>query len=88
MVNWTSTFNPASTSGISCKDPVLVPGQDAGRVEDRLSALGSAYLLTPRFLWECFTSRTIDLSPVPAALNPPCRYPAVGFPVRFLPRFM
>jgi hypothetical protein len=44
--------------------------------------------LAPRFLWECLTSRTVSPSPAPASSNPPCGFPAVGFPVRFLPRVM
>ncbi len=49
---------------------------------------GSAYPLAPRFLWECLTSGTINPFPVPAASNPPCGFPAVGFPVCFAARSM
>ena len=31
--------------------------------------LGWAYLLTPRFLWECLTSPTLSWSPSPATSN-------------------
>ena len=41
---------------------------------------GTAYPLSPRFLWECLTSRTVSWFPAPASSNPACRFPALGFP--------
>ena len=44
--------------------------------------------VTPRFLWECLTSQIVSWFPAPAASNPACRFPALGFPVRFRSRGM
>src|ERR1700756_3004277 len=46
-----------------------------------LRRLGLA--VTPRFLWECLTSRIVSWFPAPASSNPACRFPALGFPVGF-----
>src|SRR6266571_7390242 len=61
-----------------------------GGVGSRTGAVLRRFSLSvaPRFLWECLTSRTVSPFPIPAASNPPCGFPAVGFPARFLPRFM
>jgi hypothetical protein len=44
--------------------------------------------ISPRFLWECLTSRTVSRFPVPATSNPSCRFPAMGLPARFRSRVM
>jgi hypothetical protein len=44
--------------------------------------------ISPRFLWECLTSRTVSWFPVPATSNPSCRFPAMGLPARFRSRVM
>jgi hypothetical protein len=44
--------------------------------------------VAPRFLWECLTSRVVSWFPAPAASNPACRFPALGFPVCFTSRVM
>ena len=48
----------------------------------------SGLSVSPCFLWECLISRTVSPFPVPAASNPPCGFPAVGFPVCFALRSM
>jgi putative transposase len=48
----------------------------------------SGLSVSPRFLWECLTNRTVSPFPIPAASNPPCGFPAVGFPACFVARFM
>src|SRR5262249_18003157 len=59
------------------------------RVEDwRGCSVGAAYLLTPRFLWECLTSRTVSPFPAPATSHPACGFPALGAPVCFVSSFM
>jgi hypothetical protein len=44
----------------------------------------SGLSVAPRFLWECLTSHTVSPFPIPAASNPPCGFPAVGFPACFV----
>src|SRR5215472_858772 len=44
--------------------------------------------VAPRFLWECLTSRIVSWFPAPAASNPACRFPALGFPACFASRVM
>jgi hypothetical protein len=44
--------------------------------------------VTPRFLWECLTSRTVSWFPAPATSNPAGGFPALGFPACFMPKVM
>ena len=43
----------------------------------------SGLSVAPRFLWECLTSRAVNWSPVPAASNGACGFPALRSPVVF-----
>ena len=58
-------------------------GSGAGAVPQ-----GLAYPWTPRFLWECLTSRTVDPFPAPASSNAACGLPALRFPDGFTSRVM
>ena len=42
--------------------------------------------VTPRFLWECLSSRTVNQFPDPAASNVACGFPALRSPVDFTSR--
>ena len=44
--------------------------------------------MTPRFLRECLTSRTVDPFPAPATSNAACGFPALRFPDGFTSRVM
>jgi hypothetical protein len=44
--------------------------------------------VTPRFLWECLTSRAVSWFPAPATSNPAGGFPALGFPAGFMPKLM
>ena len=44
--------------------------------------------MTPRFLRECLTSRTVDPFPAPASSNAACGFPALRFPDGFTSRVM
>src|SRR5215469_4124385 len=50
--------------------------------------LRSDLSVSPRFLWECLTSRTVSPFPAPAASHPACGFPALGAPVCFISRLM
>jgi hypothetical protein len=39
--------------------------------------------VTPRFLWECLTSRAVNWFPIPAASNGACGFAALRSPVVF-----
>jgi hypothetical protein len=74
----TSDCMPAGFSS-----PLISRVEDWRRLPRRLSLS-----VTPRFLWECLTSRTVGRFPVPATSNPACGFPALGFPAGFTPRVM
>ena len=42
--------------------------------------------VSPRFLWECLTNRTVIPFPAPASSNPACGFPALGLPACFSSR--
>jgi hypothetical protein len=44
--------------------------------------------VSPRFLWECLSSQTVNPFPAPATSHPACGFPALGAPVCFVPRVM
>src|SRR5215469_8220696 len=48
----------------------------------------SGLSVAPRFLWECLISQTVDPFPAPASSNAACGFPALRFPVCFVPRLM
>jgi CRP-like cAMP-binding protein len=48
----------------------------------------SSLAVSPRFLWECLSSQTVNPFPAPATSHPACGFPALGAPVCFVPRFM
>jgi hypothetical protein len=48
----------------------------------------SSLSVAPRFLWECLTSQTVNPFPAPASSNAACGFPALRFPICFVPRFM
>ena len=66
------------------------PKTDAVPVGSRTGAVSrrSSLAVSPRFLWECLNSPTVNPSPVPATSHPACRFPALGAPVCFVPRVM
>ena len=44
--------------------------------------------VSPRFLWECLTSRTVSPFPAPATSHAACGFPALRAPAHFPPRVM
>jgi hypothetical protein len=72
-----------ATRGYSLPKYLSSVGSRTGAVLQR-----AGLSVSPRFLWECLTNRTVSPFPIPAASNPPCGFPAVGFPVCFVARFM
>jgi hypothetical protein len=60
------------------------------RVESRTGAVfrRSGLSVSPRFLWECLSSQTVNPFPAPATSHPACGFPALGAPVCFMPRVM
>src|SRR5664280_576698 len=66
--------------GKPCHKPV---GSRTGAVFRR-----SGLAVSPRFLWECLNSQTVNPFPAPATSHPACGFPALGAPVCFVPRFM
>ena len=65
----------------------MMMGAGSGRGLARCSE-DQAYLFTPRFLWECLTSSTVNPFPAPATSHPACGFPALGAPVCLVPRVM
>src|SRR5450759_3366104 len=66
------------------KIPGAMPvGSRTGAVFRRFSLA-----VSPRFLWECLISRTVNPFPAPATSHPACGFPALGAPVCFVPRFI
>ena len=43
---------------------------------------------SPRFLWECLTSRTVSPFPAPATSHAACGFPALRAPAHFPRRVM
>ena len=41
----------------------------------------SGLAVSPRFLWECLSSQTVNPFPAPATSHPACGFPALGAPV-------
>jgi hypothetical protein len=48
----------------------------------------SSLAVSPRFLWECLISQTVNPFPAPATSHPACGFPALGAPVCFVTRVM
>jgi hypothetical protein len=48
----------------------------------------SSLAVSPRFLWECLNSQTVNPFPAPATSHPACGFPALGAPVCLVPRVM
>ena len=48
----------------------------------------SGLSVSPRFLWECLNSQTVNPFPAPAASHPACGFPALGAPACLVPRVM
>ena len=67
----------------SAKAAAMLVGSRTGAVFRR-----SSLAVSPRFLWECLISQTVNPSPAPATSHPACRFPALGAPVCFVPRVM
>ena len=44
--------------------------------------------VSPRFLWECLTSRTVSPFPAPATSHAACGFPALRAPAHFPRRVM
>jgi hypothetical protein len=61
----------------------LAVGSGTGAVFRR-----SGLAVSPRFLWECLSSQTVNPFPAPATSHPACRFPALGAPVCFGSRVM
>ena len=62
---------------------------DGGRVEDwRRCSEGAGLSVSPRFLWECLTSRTVSWFPAPATSHVACGFPALRAPAQFMSRVM
>jgi hypothetical protein len=61
----------------------LAVGSRAGAMFRR-----SSLAVSPRFLWECLISQTVNPFPAPATSHPACGFPALGAPVCFVTRVM
>ena len=71
-------------------DPREDRGKAFGKVGSRTGAVfrRPSLSVSPRFLWECLNSPTVNPFPVPATSHPACGFPALGAPVCFVPRVM
>ena len=60
------------------------------RVGSRTGAVfrRSDLAVSPRFLWECLNSQTMNPFPAPATSHPACGFPALGAPVCLVSRVM
>jgi hypothetical protein len=63
-----------------CHKPV---GSRTGAVFRR-----SSLAVSPRFLWECLNSQTVNPFPAPATSHPACGFPALRTPVCLVSRVM
>jgi hypothetical protein len=63
--------------------PIQTPNSGPMAVGSRTGAVfrRSGLAVSPRFLWECLSSPTVNPFPAPATSHPACRFPALGAPV-------
>ncbi len=73
-----SCFVASARSGYAIRPIQAIDGKRTFTFQD----------LQPCRLLQCLTNRTVSPFPAPAASHPACRFPALGAPVCFLPRFI
>src|ERR1039457_112828 len=75
-----------------CQFPGTYRGREIAKcwVGSRTGAVfrRSSLAVSPRFLWECLNSQTVNPFPAPATSHPACGFPALGAPVCLVPRVM
>ena len=71
-------------------DVNVTPGGRMSPVGSRAGAVlrRRGLSVSPRFLWECLTSRTVSPFPAPATSHAACGFPALRAPAHFPRRVM